>query len=124
MKTIINKILSKTTGYRLVNNNNFINLLNKSNSNSFEFLDIVNEMKINNDLIKLFNESKSQILQDLFVVFKLNFQKNGFFVEFGATNGLNLSNTHLLEKQLGWNGILVEPSKKFHTELKKIEIVI
>ena len=119
MKTIINKILSKTTGYRLVNNNNFINLLNKSNSNSFEFLDMVNEMKINNDLIKLFNESKSQILQDLFVVFKLNFQKNGFFVEFGATNGLNLSNTHLLEKQLGWNGILVEPSKKFQTELKK-----
>ena len=118
MKTIINKILAKTTGYRLVNNNNFINHLNKSNSNSFEFLQMVNEMKINNDLIKFFNESKSQILQDLFVAFKLNFQKNGFFVEFGATNGLNLSNTHLLEKQLDWSGILVEPSKKFHAELR------
>jgi FkbM family methyltransferase len=117
MKSILNKVLTKITGYRLVNNNNFIGLARKSNSNSFEFIELVNELKLDNELIKFFNESKSQILQDLFVIFKLNFKKNGFFVEFGATNGINLSNTHLLEKQFNWNGILVEPCRKFQNEL-------
>jgi FkbM family methyltransferase len=118
MKVFINKILIKLTGYRLINNINFNIQLNKSNSNSFEFLQMVNDMKLNNELVNFFNESKSQILQDLFVILKLNFKTNGFFVEFGATNGLNLSNTYLLEKKLNWNGILVEPSKKFQAELK------
>ena len=79
MKVLINKILIKLTGYRLTNNNNFNNQLNKSNSNSFEFLQMVNLMKLNNELINFFNESKSQILQDLFVIFKLNFKKKWFF---------------------------------------------
>jgi len=52
--------------------------------------------------------SKSQILQDLWVLFKFSEKKAGFFVEFGACDGLHLSNTYLLEKQYGWTGILAE----------------
>lgn len=37
----------------------------------------------------------------------LNF-KNGFFIEAGANDGYNQSNTYYLEKFLGWRGILVE----------------
>lgn len=37
--------------------------------------------------------------------------ENGFFVEAGALDGLFMSNTKVLE-DLGWKGILVEPSKK------------
>src|SRR3990167_3911424 len=37
--------------------------------------------------------------------------ENGFFVEAGALDGLFMSNTKLLE-DLGWNGILIEPSLK------------
>ena len=64
-------------------------------------------------------KSKSQISQDLFVISHLNFKKEGFFVEFGATNGIDLSNSFLLEKEYGWKGILVEPAKCWHTDLKK-----
>lgn len=35
-------------------------------------------------------------------------QKNGFFVECGAYDGEMRSNTLVLERKLGWNGLLVE----------------
>jgi FkbM family methyltransferase len=63
--------------------------------------------------------SKSQIFQDLFVQYVLGEKRNGFFVEFGATNGVELSNTYLLEKHGGWSGILAEPAKCWHEDLKR-----
>ncbi|WP_346839846.1 FkbM family methyltransferase [Microbulbifer sp. SAOS-129_SWC] len=63
--------------------------------------------------------SPSQLGQDLWVLEKTNFKRNGFFVEFGATDGVLLSNTYLLEKEFGWNGICAEPNPQFFAELKK-----
>lgn len=63
--------------------------------------------------------SQSQIMQDLWVLFELSDKRAGFFVEFGATNGITLSNTHLLEKQMGWTGILAEPNPSFHGRLAR-----
>ena len=48
----------------------------------------------------------------------LNFN-NGFFIECGANDGVNQSNTWYLEKYLNWNGLLIEPHKKLFKELKK-----
>jgi len=70
-------------------------------------------------LLSLSPNSKSQIRQDLFVLSTLDFKRNGFFVEFGATNGMDLSNTWLLEKSFNWNGILAEPAKIWLEELHK-----
>jgi hypothetical protein len=53
-----------------------------------------------------------------FALHSLNWKIIGYFVEFDATNGFNLSNTYLLEKDFGWNGILAEPAKVWHEELK------
>ena len=61
--------------------------------------------------------SKSQILQDLWVVFELGEMRGGFFVEFGATNGVTNSNSWLLEHRYGWAGILAEPNPVWHAEL-------
>ena len=36
--------------------------------------------------------------------------KRGFFIEAGAHNGYDISNTLYLEKVLRWDGILVEPN--------------
>jgi FkbM family methyltransferase len=68
-------------------------------------------------LLKWLGSSKSQLRQDLFVLSTLNFQRGGYFVEFGATNGVSLSNTFLLEKEFGWTGILAEPGRCWHEEL-------
>ena len=63
--------------------------------------------------------SQSEIGQDLFVLSEIKDQKRGYFVEFGATNGYTISNTYILEKDLGWEGILAEPCKYWHKELTK-----
>lgn len=39
-----------------------------------------------------------------------NKKYNGFFIELGANDGLNQSNTAFFEKYRGWKGVLVEPS--------------
>jgi len=63
-------------------------------------------------------ESKSQNGQDLFALLSSDFKKNGVFIEFGAYDGVIFSNTHLLEKQFGWNGILIDPIPSHFESMK------
>ena len=81
----------------------------------FKFLDTVEDPT---KTLRLIPESKSQLFQDLFVLEKLEWKIGGYFVEFGATNGIDLSNTYLLEKNFSWSGILAEPGKNWHNQLK------
>ena len=67
--------------------------------------------------IRLLEKSQSQLRQDIFVLSELGFKRDGFFVEFGATNGIDLSNTYLLEKEFSWRGILAEPARIWHENL-------
>lgn len=63
--------------------------------------------------------SPSQLGQDLWVLQRTDFKKGGFFVEFGATDGVMLSNTFLLEQTFGWKGICSEPNPAFFDKLVK-----
>jgi len=87
----------------------------------FFFLIKINSLLFNKKInkIDIIKNSKSQINQDLFVLTALNFIKKGFFIEIGAADGLNLSNTYLLEKSFKWNGILCEPSTIYEKLIKK-----
>jgi FkbM family methyltransferase len=77
-------------------------------------------MKSGNDWAAVLkNKSVSQLGQDLWVLDRTGYKRSGFFVEFGATDGVLLSNSWLLEREFGWQGICAEPNPKFFTKLTK-----
>ena len=63
--------------------------------------------------------SYSQFNQDLNVVKFYNNKEGGFFIEIGASDGISLSNTYLLETQYKWKGICCEPLPKYSETLAK-----
>lgn len=110
-----NKILeslSKHLGVSVVKNKK-LDKLTKSKNDALSLLDTI----ISSGIIK--GTSHAQLHQDVMALLNSNFKENGFFVEFGATNGVELSNTHLLEKCYNWTGILAEPAKVWHPDLEK-----
>jgi FkbM family methyltransferase len=84
----------------------------------FKFLRDVPTSQLKN-CFKLLRSSKSQLRQDLIVLCQTNFKRNGYFLEIGAASGCQLSNTYLLEQKFSWTGILVEPAKVWHNQLRQ-----
>jgi len=64
-------------------------------------------------------KSFAQLRQDLWVLHETRHKRNGYFVEFGAADGINLSNTCLLERDFDWRGILAEPNPAWHAALRQ-----
>ncbi len=71
-----------------------------------------------NRCLDLLDRSRSQLRQDLFALGQVDFKQGGFFVEFGATDGVELNNTWLMETDFGWSGILAEPARGWHDDLR------
>jgi FkbM family methyltransferase len=67
--------------------------------------------------------SYSQHQQELFALETLNFKRGGFFLEIGVGPGTSYSNTYLLEKYFGWNGILCEPNPNYIESIKSSRTV-
>ena len=59
--------------------------------------------------------------QDLWVINEVFAGKrNGFFVEMGAADGFNDSNTYILEKRYGWRGLLIEPNPVNYAKIRDV----
>lgn len=92
----------------------------KARENGFfdlQFLRAIPEQH-RNRCFDLLDRSRSQLRQDLFALAMLDFREGGYFVEFGATDGENLSNTCLMERDFGWTGLLAEPGRSWHSLLR------
>lgn len=61
--------------------------------------------------------SYAQNKQDVACLVVTNFKRRGYFVEFGACDGLLLSNTLLLEREYDWTGIVAEPNRAYNATL-------
>lgn len=112
MSIKINKILSRL-GIKITKTKNLEEIYktlmhSKKSSFTLEFLKLIDPKQIQR-VFELLSFSNSQFHQDLMVLSELDFPFNGYFVEFGAHNGIELSNTLLLERKFDWSGILVEP---------------
>lgn len=57
--------------------------------------------------------STSQAGQDSFVMHCLKNKRNGIFVELGSNDPMYHSNTYSLEKEYGWNGLMVDYQSQF-----------
>lgn len=117
MRTLVNRALS-IFGIRLVRRSAYEYLLTNSRRfKLYEFADCI-DPEFLSKFFEVSRYSRSQLGQDLFVLNEVEFKNTGFFIEFGATDGITFSNTYSLEK-LGWDGILVEPAKVWHSTLEK-----
>lgn len=72
------------------------------------------------EMMKLFPASHGQLLQDVMCALVHGGKRDGYFVEVGVGDGEKFSNTLLLERDLGWRGILAEPAKMFHENISEI----
>ena len=74
-------------------------------------------LKIKTEL-KKFKNFNAYLGLDKKMLNYINYQ-NGFYIECGANDGINQSNTWFFEKKLNWKGLLIEPNPKVFEELKK-----
>ena len=117
---ILHKLFS-SIGLKIMYQNNYQNLMDEFRLSKID-LEIITkyckDLNSLNEYIKIKDHSKSQLRQDIFALFILNFKKKGFFIEIGAADGIHCSNTYLMEKYLSWNGVLVEPLEIYNENLQ------
>jgi len=115
------KYLFKSLGIGITSYTSLVNLRAVQPDNSRIDLDFILAIPLSEvgRMVQLLEKSKSQLRQDLFVLLELDYKEEGYFVEFGATDGINISNSYLLEKEFSWRGILAEPARTWQKRLKE-----
>jgi FkbM family methyltransferase len=71
------------------------------------------------EIIDMILKTPAEHAQDVFAYIFSGCKREGFFVEFGACDGLAVSNTLSLERRFGWTGILAEPSRYWRESLPR-----
>jgi FkbM family methyltransferase len=77
---------------------------------------VVKKLKLpNKNIVKM-----SQLGQDLWVLEETGNKRNGYFVDIGTNDPVNINNTYILEKIYGWDGICVEPLPELFEKIKSV----
>jgi hypothetical protein len=61
----------------------------------------------------------SQANQDEFVLWCLDYKRNGTFVELGSNDAVQSNNSYVLEKEFGWRGLMVEYESRYLPSYKE-----
>ena len=64
-------------------------------------------------------KGRADLRQDILALAVHGFKQGGFFVEFGALDGITGSNTYVLEQQYQWHGITAEAARVWHDQLRQ-----
>ena len=117
------KYFFRKLGIGITSYTNLVNLQEKSSDRSLQDLEFIRALGPANyeSAISLLSKSRSQLRQDLFVISETEHKiknRGGYFIEFGAANGVDLSNTYLLETEFSWTGILAEPARLWEKQLR------
>lgn len=99
--------------YAILNRAFNLRMLDMENDEKKILFNFIKSVKLKGKFIK------SQLYQDVFADYLIGTIYDKTFLEFGATDGLELSNTHLLENHSKWKGVLAEPDPQWHKQLKK-----
>jgi len=67
--------------------------------------------------LTLGSNSRSQISQEEWVLRMLKFSRAGFFLEVGGHDGIENSNSLLLETEFEWRGLIVEANPRWYVEV-------
>ena len=104
------------SNFRLFRKLNSVSLWSSEFPTLYRLLQLVEECgrAISWEELIIFLESKSELNQE-FVAY-LTCGSDGFFVEFGAMDGVKGSNSYLLESKFGWSGVLAEPIPELASE--------
>jgi FkbM family methyltransferase len=70
-------------------------------------------------MISLRSFSQPGLDQDLGVIKYYKLKRNGYYVDIGANDGIDLSNTCMLEYDYEWKGICIEPLPEEFSRLSK-----
>ncbi len=62
--------------------------------------------------MKQYIQSKSDMLQESFVISMLKEKKNGYYVEVGSGYPVQGNNTYLLESKFNWNGVGIDLNQR------------
>ena len=75
------------------------------------------EVNIRNFFPTYAGPKAAELGQDVLVLAVTGKKQQGYFVEFGAMDGVFASNTVVLEQHYNWQGIVAEPARRFHQAL-------
>jgi len=133
MKHKIKQVLDKYFGIDIrikpdklsaIHNENLLGLLKRSTlvlqSNRLDILDKGLILDFCHFVINYEHKTYSQLFQDLaFLFFCSGEPINGTYLEVGVGDGINHSNTYLLEKKIGIKGILIEADPRQTKQISK-----
>jgi len=129
IREFINRLIA-TSGYKFIAKENYDVLVRDPRfrvGKNWSHEKVPSELR--DFIFKFVKYSNAQIQQDLFASWvtqklcslnSIPSESPKYFVEFGATNGFQLSNSFYLEKYENWEGLLAEPAKVWHDKLSTV----